>query len=133
MPRAGEAFWHRMWRFCVQNKGEKISRRALSGRARDEKLPDMAASLLIIDEMGALAERVDLVLRRRFRVSRVARFDEGVESKRFDVALIAPGSSQQASLCAKVRESGVASDVVVLASRPSLEETVVAIRAKASD
>jgi DNA-binding NtrC family response regulator len=93
----------------------------------------MAASLLIIDEMGALAERVDLVLRRRFRVSRVARFDEGVESRRFDVALIAPGGNQQASLCAKVRESGVASDVVVLASRPSLEDTVVAIRAKASD
>lgn len=91
----------------------------------------MAASVLVIDELGALAERVDLVLRRRFRVSRVAQLD-ALESRHFDVALIAPGP-KQAELCVKVREAGVAQDVVVLASSPSLEDTVVAIRARASD
>jgi DNA-binding NtrC family response regulator len=92
----------------------------------------MAASVLVIDELGALAERVDVVLRRRFRVSRISQLDATLESRHFDVALIAPGP-KQAELCVKVRESGVAQDVVVLASSPSLEETVIAIRARASD
>jgi DNA-binding NtrC family response regulator len=92
----------------------------------------MAASVLVIDELGALAERVDVVLRRRFRVSVVAQLDAALESRHFDVALIAPGP-KQAEWCVKVREAGVAQDVVVLASSPSLEDTVVAIRARASD
>ena len=92
----------------------------------------MAASVLVIDELNALAERVDAVLRRRFRVSRVAQIDAALDSRHFDVALIAPGP-KQAELCVKVREAGVAEDVVVLASSPSLEDTVVAIRARASD
>jgi two-component system response regulator HydG len=92
----------------------------------------MAASVLVIDELGALAEQVDVVLRRRFRVSRVTQLDAALESRHFDVALIAPGP-KQAELCVKVREARVAEDVVVLASSPSLEDTVVAIRARASD
>lgn len=92
----------------------------------------MAASVLVIDELGALAERVDVVLKRRFRVSRATNLDSNLENRYFDVALIAP-CPRQAELCMKVREAGVAQDVVVLASRPSLEDTVTAIRARASD
>lgn len=92
----------------------------------------MSARLLVIDEHDKIVPAVLTALQRRFKVSRVQKL-ENVTDGSFDVALIAPGAEDETELCRRVIDTGVATEVVILGSSPSLEDTIRAIRAQASD
>jgi DNA-binding NtrC family response regulator len=92
----------------------------------------MTARLLIVDELGKIAEPVLTALSRRFRVVRASSPAELAVS-RADVSLIGPGTPDEAALCRQILESGIAEEVVILGASPSLEDTIRAIRAQASD
>ena len=92
----------------------------------------MTARLLIVDELGKIAEPVLTALSRRFRVVRASSPAE-LAASRADVSLIGPGTPDEAALCRQILESGIAEEVVILGASPSLEDTIRAIRAQASD
>jgi len=92
----------------------------------------MAARVLIVDASGSLEEAVATALSRRFRVARVRALEEA-PSGGFDVSLIAPGATNETELCQQILQSGTAEEVVILGSSPSLDDTIRAIRAQASD
>src|SRR5690349_12705734 len=92
----------------------------------------MTARLLIVDDQGKIAEPVLTALSRRFRVVRATSPDQ-LATMRADVSLIGPGTSDEAALCRRILDSGAAEEVVILGASPSLEDTIRAIRAQASD
>jgi two-component system, NtrC family, response regulator AtoC len=92
----------------------------------------MTARVLIIDEQGKIAEPVLAALGRRFRLVRSPTPDQ-LASMRADVCLIGPGTPDEAALCRQLLDNGIAEEVVILGSSPSLEDTIRAIRARASD
>ncbi len=92
----------------------------------------MTARVLIVDEREKIAEPVLTALSRRFRIVRAASPDQ-LASARADVGLIGPGAADAAALCRLILESGAAEEVVILGDSPSLEDTIGAIRARASD
>jgi two-component system response regulator HydG len=87
---------------------------------------------LIVDERGTLSPRVESTLRRRFDLTSIVTLAD-VNSKRFDVAVIAPRANDQVALCKSILESHVADQVVLLGADPSLQDAIRAIRAGASD
>ncbi len=93
----------------------------------------MTARILILDEQNQMAEPVLAALTRRFRVTKVSEVPEGPSTAPFDIVIIAPGARSEAEACRKILESGAAEEIVILGSRPSLEDTIRAIRARASD
>jgi DNA-binding NtrC family response regulator len=92
----------------------------------------MAARLLIVDERGTLAPRVESVLRRRFDLVGVVSPGDA-KGQHFDVAVVAPRASDQVQLCKTILESHLADHVVLLGADPSLQDAIRAIRAGASD
>jgi DNA-binding NtrC family response regulator len=92
----------------------------------------MTARLLIVDERGTIAEPVLSALSRRFRVLRATSPAE-LAAARADVSLIGPGAENEAALCRQILDTGIAEEVVILGASPSLEDTIRAIRAQASD
>src|SRR5689334_262562 len=92
----------------------------------------MAARVLIVDERGTFPEPVFAALQRHFRVARVSALEQSPPQP-FDVCLIGPGCTDEAEVCTSVLGSGVAEEVVILGSSPSLDDTIRAIRARASD
>jgi DNA-binding NtrC family response regulator len=92
----------------------------------------MTARLLIVDEQGKIAEPVLTALSRRFRVVRASSPDQ-LAMARADVSLIGPGTPDEAAVCRQILDSGAAEEVVILGASPSLEDTIRAIRAQASD
>jgi DNA-binding NtrC family response regulator len=92
----------------------------------------MTARVLIFDQQGKIPEAVLAALSRRFRLIR-APAPEQLASVRADVSVIGPGAANEAALCGQILDSGSAEEVVILGSSPSLEDTIRAIRARASD
>jgi DNA-binding NtrC family response regulator len=92
----------------------------------------MTARVLVVDEQSRIAEPVLAALQRRFRVMRVKELEQATGGAS-DVTLVAPGAADQAALCEQLRSSGLAGEVVILGSSPSLEDTIRAIRAQVSD
>jgi DNA-binding NtrC family response regulator len=116
--------------FCNNTSRGKF-RSAVWGRHR-ELLELMSARLLIVDEHDKIAPPVLSALQRRFKVTCVRQLVDA-NGGGFDVAVIAPGADDETELCRQVIETGTAAEVVILGSSPSLEDTIRAIRAQASD
>jgi two-component system, NtrC family, response regulator AtoC len=92
----------------------------------------MTARVLIVDEQSRIAEPVLAALSRRFRVVRVKELEQATGGA-CDVTLVTPGAADQAALCERLRSSGLAGEIMILGSSPSLEDTIRAIRAQVSD
>jgi two-component system response regulator HydG len=88
--------------------------------------------VLIVDERGTLSPRVEASIRRRFDLTSAVGLPE-THGEHFEVAVIAPRSTDQVALCKTILESRIADHVVLLGADPSLQDAIRAIRAGASD
>lgn len=91
----------------------------------------VATTILLFDEGNRVAPAVLAAITRRFDVNRVSSLD-GVRGS-FDVALVAPGASDPFEACRQIRDTGLASQVIVLAEGASLRDALGALRAQATD
>ncbi len=92
----------------------------------------MSISILLVDEGRTLSDRVNLALERAFDVRRVANLVE-VPNQQFAVLVAAPDGMGALGVCEEARARGIANDVVLLGTHPSLRDAIAAIRAGASD
>ena len=92
----------------------------------------MRKTLLVIDELGELSDRVTTALRQTFDLRIAKRLDE-VEAGRYPAAIVAHQSGKFAEICSAIRERELTDCVVIFGAEPSLNDAITAIRAGAAD